>query len=213
MNFQIPCEIFLRLANVPKYLRPTFTEEEKISLSCVRIEIRTGQLLAIASNRKIAAIYNLGEIDQPDGAVHLRLDPAVLAQCETEKPFNSTIQVIAIKELGVVTAKTMLGFNCPADFGYFLNEPTHLENWRIWPSADPITKTKGAMSWVMQDILSLNFASPSGHIAFPEFIDANKPVVLRDMNFDNWVGLFMPNRVDDNGKVYTAEPAALPEWW
>lgn len=214
MNFQIPCEIFVRLANVPKYFAAKWTEEQRKDLSCVRIEAKNGNLYAVAANGKIGAVVNLGATNEKDDAIHLTLDPAVLAQCEIEKAFNSHIHVVGVKELAIVTAKTTLGFNCPIGFGYFMTAATHLENWRNWPSSAPITKTKGAMSWTMRDIMALNASSPSGIINFPEFIDANKPVVLRDNEFDNWVGVFMPNRIDDTtGKVYVVEPAALPEWW
>lgn len=213
MNFQIPCETFLRLANVPQYFAAKWAQEEVTALRCVRIEAKNGSLYAIASNGKIAAIVSLGATDQPDGAIHLTLEPSVMTQCEMEKAFNSNIHVVGVRELAIVSAKTTMGFNCPASFGYFMNAATHLENWRNWPSSEEIKRTKGAMSWTLQDMISLNASSPSGRINFPEFIDANKPVVLRDNEFDNWVGIFMPNRVDDNGKVYTVEPSALPEWW
>jgi hypothetical protein len=114
--------------------------------------------------------------------------------------------------LNIISLKTTLGFSMASNVGFF-SEATPLQKWRTWVETQPITKTKGAMAWTTWDMEALNAAAPSGKIAFPEFIDANKPVILRDLDFDNWLGVFMPNRLDKNDRAYTVEPATLPSWW
>lgn len=210
MNFEISVETFVRLAGVTKRIPDKVDENEAILLKCVRLERKDGELFALASNRRIAAIYYLGKSDGLDGAAHVVTDPAFVNQCETEKPFNSIIAVTVIPELQMASLKTTLGYNYPGN-GAIFPVKTPLSDWRTW-LPPIITETKGAMAWNLDDMQSLNSASPSGEIAFPEFIDVGKPVVLRDIKTDNWVGLFMANRSDENGRMYAIEPAKLPTW-
>lgn len=213
MNFEIPVETFIRLAGVVKR-RPDSTESDEHwqALQCVRLENAGGLRFALASNRKVAAIYMLGATQEPDGFVHVTIDKQLLKQCETEKAFNSSLFVTFIPELAIVSLKTTLGYNYPGNGGVFVkNQP--LDKWRNWANTETVAASSGAMSWNVEDMIALNSASPSGHIAFPEFIDAEKPVALRDLKVAEWVGLFMANRITDAGKTYTVEPAELPEWW
>lgn len=211
MNFEIPAETYIRLTHVPQHIREDIAEEERQLMRCVRLEHKDGHTYAVASNRRIAAIYYLGTTQEPDGSVHLHLDPALIAQCEIEKAFNSKLHIIALPELGIASLKTTMGFQV-ANAGFF-SLVTPLQNWRTWSPTAIATATKGAMAWTMWDMEALNRSSPSGRIVFPEFIDANKPVMLRDMQFSNWAGLFMPNLANDKKEAYTAEPATIPEWW
>lgn len=212
MNFEISCETYIRLCGVTNHLPDNVNEDERTLLPCVRLERKDGETYALASNRKIAAIYYLGKTAGIDGAVHLIKDAALIKQCETEKAFNSSLFVTVIPELQMASAKTTLGYNYAGNAAFFPTK-TPLDKWREWAFREPITATKGAMSWTMADMLALNSASPSGIINFPEFIDAMKPVVLRDHKFPDWVGLFMGRRIDDAGKAYTVDAATLPEWF
>ncbi|QWY83127.1 hypothetical protein [Rhizobium phage RHph_X2_24] len=212
MNFEISCETFVRLAGVTRRMLDNVADDERAGLKCVRLEYKSGNAYAIATNRKVAAIYHLGTTANPDGVAHVICDDALIKQCETEKPFNSSLFVTALPELQIVSAKTTLGYNYPGNAGVFKYHP-QLDRWNTWANPEPVKQSVGAMSWVTEDLLALNAASPSGNLAFPEFIDANKPVTLRDIKFPNFVALFMPNRTDDAGNVYTVEPAELPEWW
>ena len=212
MNFEIPVETYIRLAQVSNFIRKEFvSDEERALLKCVRLENSNGKAYAIASNRKIGAIYYLGAATE-NGAVHINVDDALLQQCEKEKMFNSKIHVVAIPDLGMVSIKTTLGFSMAGNIGFF-SSATPLQRWREWVPPEPVKKTKGAMHWVTHDIEALNAASPSGRINFPEFVDATQPVILRDDKFENWLGVFMPNCIDEKGKVYAVEPATLPTWW
>lgn len=212
MNFNISCEIFARLAGVSNRMPDNVTSEERAVLRCVRLERKAGHDYAIASNRKIAAIYHLGTSQEPDNLVHVIVDAELVKQCNNEKPFNSSLAITVLPELQIASAKTTLGFNYPGNVAIFPAK-TPLDGWRSWVPDKPVTSSVGAMAWNIDDMVALNSASPTGQIAFPQFIDANKPVVVRDISSPDWVGLFMPNRIDDAGKAYTVEPAVLPGWW
>jgi len=212
MNFNIQCEIFARLAGVSNRMPDNVTDEERGLLRCIRLERRAGHDYAIASNRKIAAIYHLGTSQEPDNVVHIIVDAALVKQCNDEKPFNSSLAINVIPELQMASAKSTLGYNYPGNAAMFPAK-TPLDGWRSWVPDKPATASVGAMAWNVEDMVALNSASPSGSIAFPQFIDANKPVVVRDIHSPDWVGLFMPNRIDDAGKAYTVDPATLPDWW
>lgn len=212
MNFEIPVETYIRLARATDFIRDEhISDEERALLRCVRLENANGHSYAIASNRKIGAIYYLGKCNE-NGVVHLNIDATLLQQCEKEKMFNSKLHIVAVPELNMIGLKTTLGFSMASNVGFF-TEATPLQRWREWIPTEPVTASKKAMHWVMHDIEALNASSPSGRINFPEFIDANMPVILRDDKFENWMGIFMPNCVDSKGKVYTVEPAKLPTWW
>lgn len=213
MNFEIPAETFVRLAGVTRRIPVGLDETEIKYLRCVRLERVNGHVFAIASNRKVAAIYHfMDTVIGVDGVAHITIDPALIKQCETEKPFNSSLYITVIPELQMASVKTTLGYNYPGN-GMIHFAETPLDNWRKWVPDEPITETNGAMSWNIEDMEALNRASPSGEIAFPEFIDASAPVILRDIKSPDWLGMFMPNRVDDNGRGYTVTPAELPTWF
>ncbi|AHJ10738.1 hypothetical protein P106B_55 [Rhizobium phage vB_RglS_P106B] len=211
MNFEIPVETYIRLCGVSNYIRDDIPEDERQLLRCVRLEHKKGHSYALASNRKIAAIYYLGTTTEIDGSAHLSVDNNLLKQCETEKAFNSKLHIIALPELGVISLKTTMGFQVPQAGFFSLTTP--LQSWQTWAPDEPVKASKGAMAWHMTDMQALNAASPSGRIAFPDLIDANKPVVLRDQHFPDWCGLFMGNLVNDKGQAYTVEAAELPKWW
>lgn len=212
MNFTISAEIYVRLANVIKLMPENVTEIERTILKCVRLENKNGHSFAVATNRRIAAIYYLGTTQNPDGVVHLIFDKELIKAAEKEKVYNSIIDVLSIPELKMGTAKTLFGYSFPGNAAIYPDK-TPLDKWREWVPDEQPTATIGAMSWTAEYLVMLNAASPSGVVCFPEFIDANKPVVLRDFENANWVGLFMPNRADENGKPYTVDPATLPSWW
>lgn len=216
MNFEISAENYLRLASitqhVPERVFETSNEETIAAIKCVRLEYKAGKYYAIASNRKIAAIYYLGETKEPDSVIHLASDASLAAQCEMEKSFNSVLTVVSVPELKMATVKTLLGYSFPGNAGVFIDN-TPLNLWPRWIPRKGIAASKDAMHWTLQDLEMLNKASPSGRIVFPEFIDANEPVIVRDHANPNWMGVFMANLADEKGKVQTAKPATVPEWW
>ena len=208
MNFEIPAEIYVRLANVTKRI----PDDDGGNLGCVRLENRNGDAFAISTNRRIAAVYYLGKSKDGDGFVHVTNDDVLINQCVSETPFSSILHITAIPELQMASAKTTYGYNYPGNAGVFPPD-ARLNDWRNLAPATPIKKTNGAMSWTLDDMLSLNSASMSGKLAFPEFIDVRSPVIVRDIEYPNWLGVFMPTRREDGGKSYAVEAATVPAWW
>lgn len=210
MNFSIPCSTYVRLASVCNFFEPTTSAELKSQINCIRIQIVDKKLLAIVTNQKIACIEYVCEIDHPDGVTHLVVDPTLIEQCEKEQVFDSQLQVTVMPEIVLGTATTTMGFNYSGNACIFPDE-TVMDDWKSWSPDEPVTESKGFMHWNCDHLHTLVEASPSGQVYFPEHIDTEKPVVLRDLNNQFWVGLFMASR--SPGAVEAECAAALPEWW
>ncbi|RUW55632.1 hypothetical protein EOA32_01025 [Mesorhizobium sp. M1A.F.Ca.ET.072.01.1.1] len=209
MEFAISCEIFARLANVVKDIPAT---ETRPHLKSVYIEHKDGEAFAVASNSRFAAIEYLGKVDFGNGSVHIAADPVLIQQCRTEAPFNSVLSVSFNEVLQFGAAKTTLGYCYPGNVAVVANGSPFVQ-WRTWTPDKPVTKTKGAMFWNTENIANIGASSPSGRLLFPEFIDATKPVVVRDIMDENWFGLFMPNRTVEGEIITYSDGAKLPEWF
>ena len=207
MDFAISCDIFVRLANLVKDFNP---EPADTILKSVYIEHKDGNAFAVATNRKIAAIEFLGKVEWGSGSVNITVDPALVAQCKTEAAFNSVLTVTFNDVLRFGAAKTTLGYAYPGN-AVIAAENSPFHRWRDWTPDKPVTKSKGAMFWNAEEIAKLGASSPSGRILFPEFIDATKPVVVRDITDENWFRLFMPNRLAGGEIITYTEGAQLPE--
>lgn len=212
MNFILPTAIYTRLSGIPSRFIAAMSAEEREMLTCIRLERHNKYTYAIATNRRVAAVYFLGVENAPDAVLHMALDADLLTQCEKEAPFNSTMEIVNIPAIGMANAKTSLGYVCPNNLAK-PSENSPIAAWRTWTPSKPIDMTVDAMSWQLDDMIALNKSSPSGVVRFPEFIDANKSVVMNDLKDPNWVGMFMANRRNDEGKPYAVEPAIVPEWW
>lgn len=210
MQFDLSVDTYLRLSHVIENFEDVIPQEQQQILRCVRLEYKDGHYYALASNRKIAAIYYLGQTQQPDCAVHIYVTPELSAQCEKEKPFNSKLIITAIPELQIITAKTQFGFNIP-NAGFFSID-TPLADWRTWFPKEMPKATKGAMVWITWDMHALNCSSPSGRVVFPEFINAMEPIIVRDIMVDTWIGIFMGNLRNSKDQAYSHEPAKFPDW-
>lgn len=216
MNFEISAEIFMRLAKIPALIPQrvlNIPSEDAESIKCVRLEYRSGNYYAIATNRKICAVYYLGTTAEADAVAHITIDPALVAQCEVEKQFGGKLQIVSIPEMQIVTLKTLFGWNYPGNAGVFPPPQGRLNEWMTWVPKTDVKASVGAMSWSADNVSALVEASPSGRVAFPEFIDAMQPVIMRDIIDPNWFGVFMTNVVDENEQVTTIDPARIPAWW
>lgn len=209
MKFTISCETFCRLASVPTYFEPHTKPELFKQIECVRIENYKGCVFAISTNVQIAAIEFIGNTTEPDGAVHVVIDPVLVKQCESERAYGSFLEIVSIPEIATASAKTMLGFVYNGN-ACIWPATTVMDNWREWGPDKTPTKAKGALYLETQHIETLFKASPSGRIVFPEHIDVNVPTILRDYKNPNWVGLFFGKpQANENPAI----AATLPEWW
>lgn len=210
MEFEILCETYCRLVKLPLYYKtddPAFNE-----MKTIRIEFTETSILAIAAHNKFMAIEKIGEnLKKQSGKLHLIVSPELLAQCEVEKNFGGKINVAFSSMLNFTTAKTTMGFNLPYSFSYLAETPL-FDKWRNWMPDKPVTKTNGPMYLNGEKIGFFHQLAPSGSIVFPEFIDNTKPIIVRDHVDENWIGVFMPNVIDDNGKLVNLHPAIKPDW-
>ena len=208
MKFTINSATFCRMASIPAFFEPGTDPEIQQQLSCVRLENNKGKVIAIATNQKIAAIEYLGTTNESDGSVHVTIDPVLINQLKKEIPFNSFIEVVFVPEILTASVKTMLGFSYQGNASVGIPDQSILKNWRTWFPV-PSKNSKGAMYWNVDHINVLAKSSPSGKIIFPENINTDIPIIIRDVEFAQWVGCFM-------AKVSPIEqppiPATIPEW-
>lgn len=204
MNTEISCEIYSRLSEIPISVHP---EDKRKYFKSVFIERKANTLFAVVTNGNIAAIERIGEDIGPDECTALTVDPVLIKQCEVETAYNSKLVIVANPLLSFTAIKTTFGYNYPGNGMVQLPDKNHFNAWREWGPDEMPVRTSGAMFWNGAAILMLATASPSNGLCFPEFIDTGKPVVVRDLNSDDWMGLFMPTA--DGAKI---EPATIPDW-
>lgn len=209
MEFDISCDTFLRLANLPMNFKETEATPET---QTIRIEFNGAHILAISTNRKFAAIERIGDNAKGfKGAMHLNLDASLIAQCQVEKAFGGRIFVVYNEMLKFASCKTTMGFSVPHSIAFTDATPL-MDKWRTWFSTAEITKSKGAMFIDAERMNILLASAPSGKVRFPTFIDDQQPVLVRDYIDQNWLGLFMTNVKKDDGSVIRVEPATKPDW-
>lgn len=210
MQFQIKCETFIRLASICNFFESHTPHDIKEKCNTVRLEITNGKVFAIATNVKIAVIEYLGQTVEKDGTAHVILDPQILERCKAETWFDGIVNVNTIPEIAIANISTSGGWVYPGNGCYWFDE-TPLNNWREWVSDKPAKASKGIMWWNLYYVESLLRSSKSGKVIFPQFIDTEEPVLLRDRENPNWVGLFLADPTPYEDKVI--QPAMLPEWW
>lgn len=200
----LKCETLVRLSGVCSFFEHTTPHDVREKINCVRLENRKGHSFAVSTNQKIAAIEYLGKTQAADGVIHVKIVPQIIESLKNEIAFDSMINVTSIPEIGVSSMQSTFGYSA-TDCCYWF-EDTPLNLWREW-IVENATESKQPMYWNLFYVQSLIQASPSGKVVFPEFIDASKPVTLKDVSTDNWIGLFIPE------DVKIKDEAKIPTWW
>lgn len=203
MKFNIKCETLLRLSSVTSYFEPNMRPDVKEKINTIRLQNISGKCTAVVTNEIIAVVEFLNFTDQPDGYVDLILSNELIQQCETENSFGSKIHINSTPDLAITTLSTDLGWQFKGNASHWFDE-SPLDKWKNW-FPEPSGETTGVMQWDAYQVETLAKSSPSGQVVFPEFIDLEKPVILRDIKSSNWVGSFMPTG--------DSKPAKLPDWW
>lgn len=211
MNFEIPCDVYARLSAIPLNIP---TDEINENLRSICIERKNGSVYAITSDRKIAAIEYIGPSQEPDGFTHVAVAAALVEAAIKESAFDGKFHLVANDMLKFTSLKSSFGFQPTSNVGIYHNGPKDeaFTNWRDWPPALPVRKSRGAMFWTGNLIATLAKTAPSGTVIFPEFIDVNEPVILRDPTDDSWCGLFMGVARENDQRIVSA-PAKLPDWF
>lgn len=189
-DMTLPCDAFVRavkLANNPEFA-----------------EIRLEDGLIIATNGMLMMIEKVGDWL---GTVNVAIDPAIVAQCEEESKYSGRVTFTHNEMLGFATAKTTFGYVHPTNLVSTQN--SQINRWQeiAVKSVDPVNFSVGAMYWKADVVALLASVAPSGGIVFEEMIDINRPIIVRDKDEPNWLGLFVATP-----KGETVEPATFPTW-
>lgn len=188
MNYSVPCDTVKRLLNID---------------TSVRLEGN----LAIALSRQFLVIEKLPWVN-PDDAIQFRPQTDLRVAIKKEALFaDSFVQITAFPMVHLATAVTGQGFACNENCAIWDNPPENIERWRTLLPDEPPVAPNGGMFWSTAEMVMLASSSPSGRLVFPEIIDVDKPIIVRDDNDPNWCALFL-------GKCNEAEikPAKLPAW-
>ena len=199
-KFTVKAETLQRFVALYKSLEPKASEDFK----CFRIEIYKGKMILIGCNQFVACAEFLGETDQSDDICYIKVNNQLLDSIEKEVNIAGVYTFETLPELAMGTTFTSDG-NKYNDFIIWLDE-SPLDNWRKWFKVS--TESKDFMYCTLYQIQTLFETSPTGEIVFPEIINANEPVIVRDVNNANWLGTFIP-AIDDKKLL---KPATLPEW-
>jgi len=199
MNYKLKCETYARLCNVLDYMPENANEW----FNSIRLE---GNYV-IASNRQILIVERLNYVN-PSEPIHIINSEVLRKQCLEEAKFNSDLTIHVNPMLKFASAKTTFGYNFPENATLWSDQENHMDRWAETIPTAHNTMTYGAMFWEATNIANLSKASPSGCIVFEQYIDERKPILIRDMNDENWFAVFVPG-VEDG----SVPPAELPVWW
>lgn len=204
MNITLPCELYSRMSAIPLMLDPA---DKRKYLKSIYVERLNNKLFVVTTNVKIAAIEFIGENDGPDEFFAVVIDPELIKHCDAETPFDSNLSIYRDPSTKVITIQTTFGYVHPGNANVPIPESNNFDGWRDWFPDEIPTKSFGGMHWNKASVGALCTASISGDVIFPEFIDIRQPVVIRDLQSENWVGLFMGSVKDE-----TNLPATIPRW-
>lgn len=173
----------------------------------IQFEIRNNNIFVIACNKACAVVKHLAETNEGDSFFLLKCTDNLLNYLKENKTSDEMITIETIPEFacGSISCKD---FSDSESF-LWLNDSFY-KNWLDWfePVKTQLESSKGSMFFNLYQIQTLFEASTSGEIVFPEFIDATKPVLVRDINDSNWFGFFIPS--PEYRKILKQKE--LPEW-
>ena len=170
-------------------------------LPFLKIEINNGKSYLIGTNDTVACVEYLGEVNHANDSCYVKPD---VNKITAEANFGGTFTFETLPELAMGTVTTTSGQNCN-DFIMWPDE-SPVDKWKEWFTIS--SESQGFMYCDLIQLITLWETSPSGEIVFPEVINSEQPVIVRDVNSVNWVGVFLP--VVDSKAIL--KPAILPEW-
>ena len=203
MEVSISCDAFARLAKISSsnsegYLRSIWLEVTE-----------AGDVIAVATNRKIAAIEKVGKSTIGVMKMNVCVDEKLVEQCKTEIAFNSSITFVNNEALKFISAKTSLGFVHSGNAGIYATEENAFETWRDWFPDEIPTEPNGGIFSNLENLALLASSSPTASVVFQEIIDNKKPVIVQDIHEPAWLGLFMPR---PDAQTRSPEPFSVPGW-
>lgn len=184
--FHIKTEVLRRFSRLSNKVNPNIA-------SILRLEKKDGKIYAISTNEEIAIIEMLGTTDDENEVVHIKYTEKLLDYIEKEYKFDSFFTIETNPETAEAILKTSLLNSCSDCFLWL--DDTPLNDWELWLNIDE-PESKGCMYCELYQIQMLFETSPTGKILFPKNINVDKPIVVRDVNNENWVGVFIPKSTD-----------------
>ena len=183
---------------------PATVLQRFIALEDLKIEITGGKIYLIGTNKNFACVQYLGESKEPEDSCYINNIDSLKEVVNRESGIAGSLTFDTIPDLATGSVVDTLG-QVYTDFIDWPDESV-LDNWYNWFELS--TEQNGFLYFDMLDIETLWRVSPTGELVFPEVIDANKPVIVRDVNDNNWVGVFIPAKDSKTA----LQPATLPEW-
>lgn len=163
-------------------------------LRALYVERKSGKLIAVATNAKLAAIELIATAsDGPDEHCFIDFEAGLVAQAVSEAPLSSALDVLAMPELQSTIVKTTYGYAHPGNVGIFPTGEVHTLKWRNWFPDKLPTASRGNMRFEGESLARLGRAAPSGKLVFPTYISEQIPCMVRDWIDPNWYGLFFPS--------------------
>lgn len=157
-------------------------------------------MFAIATNRLCLAVEYLGRVQADDEAVNVSLD--LVAPCVEGAKFDGTLTVMV--NAGWAVATTSAGYFHPGNAAVAGEWP----KWRSMIPRELPKKPSGAIAFVASELELLARAAPTGDIVLPTTYDAEHPIIVRDLNDPDWLGVFLS--IDHRRQSF--KPATVPEW-
>ncbi|NUM72788.1 hypothetical protein HUU40_00360 [candidate division KSB1 bacterium] len=204
MQIEVSCETIGRLSRINATLP---ANEPREWLRSFFVERRNGHGYVGATNSIFAAVQYLGPSEGENGFVLIRhgaLPLRAWAECEPETKCTIN-EISALNYCGIIAPGS---YSSSSDVAIRDVEPVNtLKNWREWAprSAPPAGR---AMFLDVDGLGALIGSSPSGRVIFPKQIDAELPVIVRDVTNPDWLGMFLARA--SNGLFI--DGATRPDW-
>lgn len=198
-EISIPCEKIARLANVLRYF-PDVADDWTDSF-------RFEDDMILVTNRHFLAIerHDGGSISKP---VHMTASAELINQCKTEMAYSSKIQIIVNDTLGLISARTTLGYQYPGNLLHRGTGENAMDRWRNIVPSGPAKESNNGWMLEMDHFQMFAESSPSKCIVFEKSVDIHQPSIVRDLVDPDWFGVFWAKDVK-----HPHSPATLPKWF
>lgn len=194
----ISCEKISRLSNIFRFP----PDDEKPWHRVMRLE---GDYI-IVTNRAYLCVerHNASPVPSP---VHITLDEQFVEQCQKESLYSSKAHFVINTTLGLVSARTTMGYQYPGNLLYTVPGENFLDRWREVIPKERAKEANNGLQLSLAGIDMLASTSPSKHLIFEKYMDVRQPSIVRDANDPDWFAVFWGR---DKSRQHVA--ADLP-WW
>lgn len=196
-KFILPATILQRFIKIIQPSTP-------IEFQHLKLEINNGHIYLIGCNSFVACVQHLGTTEQSPDSCYINITPELVNVVDATANGDGTMEFETLPELAM--GSVLAGVNNVGSDIIIWPDESPLDKWREWFITSD--ESDGFMYCNLLEVLTLWDSAPTGELVFPEMLNANEPVIVRDINDDNWIGVFIPA---NSGKELL-KPATLPEW-